>query len=76
MSRHSTLTILGLLVGLGIGYLTRPTIFFGVQAPLELLLSNASLDQPLRQALAMHLGLAAVIGAAVGIGLGIVLERR
>lgn len=67
--------ILGLIVGLGVGYLTRPTVpLIGFQIPLEVLTSTARADAPFRQQLLTHLGVATVIGAAAGIAAGIVLQ--
>lgn len=77
INTHATVTILGLLIGLGIGYVTRPFVpLVGMQIPIEVIASPFPADQPFRQQLAVHLGVAAAIGAAAGMAIGMAFNRR
>lgn len=54
--------IIGFTVGAMIGVVTRPS-FLGFPIPLELLISPSPMDQPLKELLFRHIGLAGVAGA-------------
>lgn len=74
LNLHTAVTILGLTIGLGVSYLSRPAVL-GIQIPIEIVTSTAAADAPFRQQLAIHLGVATAIGGAIGMLIGIILGR-
>lgn len=56
--------LLGAFIGLGVGFLTRPTLL-GFPIPLEIFASRAPLDQPFKTQLGIHLLIATAVGALI-----------
>ncbi|MEM6488708.1 MAG: hypothetical protein AAF677_10665 [Pseudomonadota bacterium] len=74
------LALFGLVIGVLVGWLTRPAVLLGVRLSfedfLDVVQSDTPLDAPIANMYLEHLGLAGAIGAACGIVLSLLIGRR
>lgn len=76
MNNKVLLLLVGVLVGAGIGWLTRPPAIEFDVGPLNVVIDDPAGNGELTSDQLRHIGLIAAIGALAGLGLGVLVDGR